>query len=108
MLYENMQTICIIIKSVYHLLNPKTALTYRCKFCCFKKFNVKEGKLFETETTSVLYFCYPHASEASREVANFNERKNPHTPYMVSKNLSVCLSVCLSVINFDPNYLRTG
>ena len=25
-------------------------------------------------------------------------------PYMVSKNLSVCLSV----INFDPNYFKTG
>ena len=24
--------------------------------------------------------------------------------YMVSKNLSVSLSVCLSVTNFDPNY----
>ena len=40
---------------------------------------------------------YPPASEASREVANFVERKNPH---MVSKNLSriwcqrIFLSVC--------------
>ena len=33
---------------------------------------------------------YPPASEVSREVANLTERKN-------------CLSVCLSVINFDPN-----
>ena len=30
--------------------------------------------------------------------------KNPHTLYMVSKNLSVCLSV----VNFDPNYPKTG
>ena len=34
---------------------------------------------------------FPPASEASREVANLTE-KNPHPPYMVSKNLSVCLS----------------
>ena len=27
---------------------------------------------------------------------------------MVSENLSVFLSVCLSVTNFDPNYLRSG
>ena len=47
---------------------------------------------------------YPPASKASREVANLNERKNPHTPlYIVSKNLSVCLFTKL-----DPNYLRTG
>ena len=37
----------------------------------------------------------PTASEASREVANLTERKNPHTPYMVSKNLSICLSVTI-------------
>ena len=37
------------------------------------------------------------ASEASRKVANLTERKNLHTPYMVSKNLSICQSVCLSV-----------
>ena len=24
--------------------------------------------------------CYPPVSEASREVANLNERKNPHAP----------------------------
>ena len=27
---------------------------------------------------------------------------------MVSKNLSVCLSVYLSVTKFDPNHLKTG
>ena len=32
---------------------------------------------------------YPPASEASREVANLTERKNPHT------KVFVCLSVCL-------------
>ena len=38
---------------------------------------------------------YPPASEASWEVANLTERKNPHTPvYGVKK---ICLSVCPSV-----------
>ena len=37
---------------------------------------------------------YPPVSEASREVANLNEIKNPHTPvYGVTE--FVCLSVCL-------------
>ena len=35
---------------------------------------------------------YPSASEAQREAANITERKNHMPPYMVSKNLSVCLS----------------
>ena len=34
---------------------------------------------------------YPPASEASRDVANLTERRNPQTPYMVSKNLPVGL-----------------
>ena len=51
---------------------------------------------------------YPPASEA-----NLTERKICIPPYMVSKNLLVCLPECLSstcpsVINFDLNYLRTG
>ena len=41
-------------------------------------------------------------SEASREVANLTERKNPHTPVYGVKEF-----VCLSVTKFDPN-LRTG
>ena len=41
---------------------------------------------------------YPPVSEASREVANLTERKICIPPYRVSKNLSVCLSV----VNFDP------
>ena len=44
----------------------------------------------------------PSASNASREVANLNERKNPQTVYGVKE------FVCLSVTNFDPNYLGTG
>ena len=47
---------------------------------------------------------YSPASEASREVANLTERKNLHTLVYGVKNLSVCLSVT----NFDPNYLRAG
>ena len=38
----------------------------------------------------------PPASEASREVANLSERKNPHAPLYGVKEF-VCLSVCLSV-----------
>ena len=36
---------------------------------------------------------YPPASEASREVANFTERKNPHTPRIWCQR--ICLPVCL-------------
>ena len=52
-------------------------------------------------------FCYPPASEASREEANLTERKNLHTPVCGVKEF-VCRSVCLSLTNFDPNYIRTG
>ena len=45
----------------------------------------------------------PPASKARREVANLIERKNLHTPIYGVKEF-----VHLSVINFDPNYLRTG
>ena len=45
----------------------------------------------------------PPASEASEEVANLTERKNPHTPAQGVKEF-----VCLSVTNFDSNDLRTG
>ena len=37
------------------------------------------------------------ASEASREVANLTERKNPHTPVYGVKEFGYCLSICLSV-----------
>ena len=46
---------------------------------------------------------YPPANEASREVANLTERKNPHNPVYGVKEF-----VCLFVTKFDPNYLRTG
>ena len=46
---------------------------------------------------------YPPASEASREVANLTEIKNPHAPVYGVKEF-----VRLSVTKFDPNYLRTG
>ena len=48
--------------------------------------------------------CYPPLSEASREVSNLTERKNPHNTVYGVKNVSVCLSVT----NFDPNYFMTG
>ena len=41
--------------------------------------------------------------EASREVANLTERKNQITPVYGVKEF-----VCLSVVNFYPNYFRTG
>ena len=44
----------------------------------------------------------------SREVANLTERKIHIPPFLVSKNLSVCLSLCLSVTEFYPNFLRPG
>ena len=64
---------------------------------------VAETLKFEKNT----YFSFPPASEASREVANLTKRKNPHTPVLGVKEF-VCLYVCLSVTNFDPNYLRTS
>ena len=54
-----------------------------------------------------VFLSYPPASEASRKVANLNERKNQHTPVYGVKEF-FRLSVCLSVTKFDPNYLRTG
>ena len=46
---------------------------------------------------------YPPLSEARMEVANLSERKNPHSPVYSVKEF-----VCLSVTNFDLNYLLTG
>ena len=43
---------------------------------------------------------YPPASKASREVANFNEKKKSTYPRIWCQR--ICLSVCLSVKNFDP------
>ena len=45
----------------------------------------------------------PPASEASREVTNLTWRKNPHATVYGVKEF-----VCLSVTNFELNYLRTG
>ena len=42
-------------------------------------------------------------SEASRVVENLTERKSTHPPVYGAKEF-----VCLSVTNFDINYLRTG
>ena len=46
---------------------------------------------------------YPPASEASREVANLTERKNPHTPVYGVKEF-VCVSVCY--ITRNKNHLK--
>ena len=59
------------------------------------------GKILTTYIKGFIFaalFYYPPASEASREVANLTERKNPHTPTM--KRTSIC---CLtSVFNRCP------
>ena len=46
-------------------------------------------------------------SKASKEVTNLTERKNLGTHLFGVKKF-ITLSVCLSVPNFDPFYLRTG
>ena len=48
------------------------------------------------------FFVNPPASEASRDVANLIGRKNPHTPIY-----GVKVFVCLSVTNFNPNYISS-
>ena len=79
----------------------------------FKRYSGGQSNNLALECTILgnkFILLYP-ASEASREVANLTERKNLKTPVYGVKEfvcLSVCLSACLSVINFDPNYLRTG
>ena len=47
------------------------------------------------EFKSMLF--YPPASQASREVTNLTERKNPHTPVYGVKEF-----VCRSVVNLTP------
>ena len=59
--------------------------------------------ILNTEQASLHVYVYLPASEASREVANLVEGKNPHTPVYGLKEF-----VCLSVTNFDSNYLGTG
>ena len=46
--------------------------------------------------TNAMFFYNLPVTEASKEVANLTERKNPHTPVYGVKEF-VCLSVCLSV-----------
>ena len=50
-----------------------------------------------------LIFHYTPASEASKELSNLTERKNMLTTFYGFEEI-----VCLSVTNFDLNYLRTG
>ena len=57
------------------------------------------SRLIEWVEMCLKLFYHP-ASLANREVANLTERKNLHTPVYGVKEF-----VCLSVTNFDPNYL---
>ena len=57
---------------------------------------------YKMENRCGFSWIYPPASKAGREVANLTE-ENPPTPVFVVKEF-----VRQSVINFDPNYLRTG
>ena len=50
----------------------------------------------------IYFLVLSPVSEGSRELANLTERKNLHTPLHVVKEF-----VCLSVMNFDLNYLQT-
>ena len=43
----------------------------------------------------------------SGEVENLTETKNPHTPVYGVKEF-VCLSLRLSVTNFNPNYFTSS
>ena len=82
------------------LVTIETATTGQCIDRCVQVQN-------KTGFRPYLKLYHPPASAASREVANLIERKNTHTLVYGVKEF-VCLSVCLSVTNFDPNYLRTG
>ena len=63
----------------------------------------KQSKHFDSMTWKTNWMLIwstannPPASKANREVANLTERKNHVPPYMVSKNLSVCLSLCVKL-----------
>ena len=70
----------------------------------FEMFRTKFGLGLSAETEAPEWLFaratkYPQASEAKRVLANIIERKNAY-PYTVSK---ICLSVSLSITNFDPN-----
>ena len=58
------------------------------------KFEKKLERPFEQiHTFIILKDHYPPASEASREVLNLTERKNPQPPHKRCQR--ICLSVCL-------------
>ena len=63
----------------------------------------KRSSATHTVTYHVISIFIPSTSKARREVANLIVRKNPHTPVY-----GVTEFVCLSVRNFDINYLRNG
>ena len=71
---------------------------------CYRQFTIllnfdRFTTFLDQEKTSKLY---PPASEASREVPNLTERKNPHNPVFGDKEF-VCLSFCL--FNFTKDCL---
>ena len=77
-----------------HLINPEKSCFLNLRnFTFFEKSSGKQNRSKG----------YPPMSEVSEEVANLTERKNKHTPVYGVKEF-----VFLSVINFDPNYFRTG
>ena len=55
---------------------------------------MKNFHFLPKKANTIFLNCNPPASKASKEVAHLIERNNLHTPHMVSKNLSVCMSVC--------------
>ena len=63
-----------------------------------KRTNIKKIRFSEE-------FFHPPVSKDCREVTNLTEIKNMHT-YIFDFKEFVSLSVCLSVHNFDPNFLR--
>ena len=52
----------------------------------------------------VRFLLYPPTSKARREVANLTERKNPHTPFMVSKNLFIPTQIAKFITIHEINF----
>ena len=95
------------------LIRPYSSWRLRAPMKIFLDF-IKLPRWSEIETRLVnisfktdIKVVYPPASKVSREVVNLTWRKNPHTTVYGVKEF-VCLSICLSVVKFDLNYLRTG
>ena len=89
----------VIFTFVRGKLLPSTAFSiiipnyYSEVACTIKYWEMKNGSCLSCSAKSL----YPPTSEASREVTNLTERKNPHTPIYDVKEF-----VCLSVPNSTP------